>query len=110
MKRSSENVILCEIFHIVYCFDVFHYSFHVISRKFGLLFGQCGGMRGGGMFCLEIYNVSCSGEPSTVCYVTNNSYIITHSNNYVSNTVPKLANNSNLSWLIISRAGHATIF
>ena len=54
-RYSGENVILRRIVHVVSCFPqfmqyhVFHSScsimvstiFHVISRKFGLLFGQC---------------------------------------------------------------------
>ena len=40
MQCSWENVILCGIFHVIPI--MFSSSFNVISRKFGLVFGQCG--------------------------------------------------------------------
>ena len=39
MKCSGDNVILRGIFHVVHI--MFSTKFHVLLRKFGLLFGQC---------------------------------------------------------------------
>ena len=41
MKCSGENELLCGILHVQYWSISFSSTFHVISRKFGLLFGQC---------------------------------------------------------------------
>ena len=41
MECSVENVILRGIFHVQYSSVMFSSTFHVISRKLGLLFGQC---------------------------------------------------------------------
>ena len=50
-KCRGGNVILCGIFHVVYI--MFSTTFHVISRKFWLLFGQCIMMQSLYKYCIH---------------------------------------------------------